>query len=734
MTAIGMIAAMMPSAFGQESDEPTAQSVLDQIIVRGQKIERSLQDTKEAITVFTAEEIEDRILLDLEDVFNQTANAFEFANGENFGIRGITQNSGSTGGGSGQLGSLYIDGVAYTGFATRFGPKDLWDVEQVEILKGPQSTNLGRNALIGAVVVTTKKPTDEFEAAGRVEIATFNKRSFEAMVNLPVLDNLSVRFSGEYLETDGFNENVTRDEDDYDARDNKTARAKILFEPTEWMSLLLTGQYAQTNRGQDIFRGDLQPLESRNSSANLNAFEDYEARNAALDVSVDLFDNLSVRSITSVIDGTYDRFDDDDEGPEGFDAFRGRHVEDNNWAEELRFNYTSDWLDGALGGYYTQVDLINNTRGLTNIDPTLVGLPGSLVPFYPALLQVQSDRPFEQETTNKAFFTEWDLHLSDQWTVSAGVRYEFEEQTISSNTSTTLLNIAELPNPAVFPSPPFPPILGPSIAATNAFILSQLSATAFPSETTDYSAWLPHGGVTFNVNDDLSISAFYKRGYRAGGVELNLIGVRSDFDPEFLDNYEVALRSVWLDGRLIANANAYYGDWKDQQVTFCPTASTFNCVITNAGESEIYGVEFDTQFFMNDSTSFFLSLGYANTEFKNFVSGLFGDLGGNEFASSPNVNLAIGGKHFFDEHLYMSGNVSYQDSHFADTRNDFTLDPRLLVNFKAGWENENFGFVFYGTNLTDDLYRTVNGIGLNNSSVVRVGAPREIGGMITAKF
>lgn len=155
-TALAVLAALSSEAVAQSDNTDMGEAEV--IVVTGQKIARSTQETKESVAVVTDQDIERYELQDLNDVYALSANVYDMGAGETFGIRGVSQNSASTGGGTGEMGSLYIDGVAYTGYASRFLAKDLWDMEQIEILRGPQSTNVGRNALIGAVVVESKKP------------------------------------------------------------------------------------------------------------------------------------------------------------------------------------------------------------------------------------------------------------------------------------------------------------------------------------------------------------------------------------------------------------------------------------------------------------------------------------------------------------------------------------------------------------------------------------------------
>ena len=713
---------------------------IEEITVTGQKLMRSLQQTKESVAVIDAELIESQNLFDLREVFNQTANAFEIGNGENFGIRGITQSSASTGGGTGELGSLYLDGVAFTGFSTRFGPKAMWDVEQVEILRGPQSTNVGRNALIGAVVVTTNNPDlAEFEVAARLEAGNNARFGAEGMVNIPVSDRAALRFTAEHFDTDGFNSNVTQGLDDYDARTNRTYRGKLLFEATDMLTIGVTAQYAETERGQDIYRADLAPVESRTSSANLTAFENYKAFSAALNLDYRINDSMYMTAITSRIDGEYDRFDDDDEGPEGGNAFRGRQAEDENWAQELRLTFERDDMQGVAGVYYTEVDLINDTSGLVNISPEFAGVPAALLPFYPTVLEIDVFSPAMKETTNVAFFTEWDFNISDDWRLSAGFRYDHEEQETVSNTSNTLVAGSELPDPVAAGQlaeqlqPGTGAFVEAGVAQVNALLQSLLTPTANAPESTDYDAFLPQVGATYSVTEDVSLSAFYKRGYRSGGVDVTLTGEVSTYDPEYLDNIEFSLRSTFAEGAVTLNANAYFGDWEDQQVSICPTPAT--CVTENAGKSEIYGAEVDMTWRISDATQLYASVGFSETEFTDFQSDLQGDLTGNEFALSPNTTAAVGGRVWLTDAIAVGGSVDYVSKSWADVQNSIRLDARTLLNLNARYENDRFAVTAYGKNLTDEFYLTTDAPGIGaDARLVRAGAPREYGVLLSVDF
>lgn len=772
-TAGAVKVALLSTLFSASAfaEQPAAEEV-ETVVVYGQKIERTLQETKESIALVSERQIEDIGLLDLEDAYLSMANVFTLGNGENFGIRGITQNRLATGGGGGQLGSFYMDGVAYTGFATRFGPRDLWDVQQIEVLRGPQSTNVGRQALIGAVVVETKDPSlSGFEAAVRGQVGNYNTRSLEGMVNFEVSENSALRLVAEKYQSDGFIDNKLLGIDDYDPDDNLLLRAKYLIEPSNDLSILFTVQKSDIERGWDAYRYDLKPIDSYESSANLLSHETYDGTAASIDVSYDINDEWSVRSVTSYIDGEYNRFNDDDSGPEGGNAFRGRYVEDKNWAQEIRVNYQGDSLRGVFGTYFTTVELFNNTTGIVTLIPSDLGVPPVLLPFYPQELTVNVGIPADNETSNMAFFTEWDWMVNDRLTLSAGFRYDREEQKVLQNAQNTLAEGSALPDPTAsgqaaaalgFPPAVVAQIVG-GITQVNGLLGSQLTPTDNPLQEEDLNAFLPQIGVTYKVSGDVSVSAFYKKGYRAGGVDVDTVGSIDRYDAEYLDNYELSLRSSHLDGDLTFNANVYYGDWKDQQLTVYVNGSLFDTDIINAGKSTIYGAELELQYALSDSTNIYTSFGYAKTEFDEFcyvdgtaeadISGakcdagsdLVGqDLSGNDFAYSPDVSFSFGGRHYINDNWYVAGNSTYQSEAFSDVLNTAKHENGsfTLVNLSAGYIHEDFEasiFVknafdkFYTSFLSDDQSSDESGNEFTRNFVTP-GTPREVGVIVSYQF
>lgn len=746
LTALAVLSVLSHSILAEEKiDESTE---MDVIVVTGQKISRSVQETKESVAVITDLDIEQHELRDLNEVYALTANVYDMGAGETFGIRGVSQNTASTGGGTGEMGSLYIDGVAYTGYASRFLAKDVWDIEQVEVLRGPQSTNVGRNALIGAVVVQSKKPElGYYDAALRVGAGNYGRQVVDGMFNAPVGEYAALRVTGQFHESDGYMNNSVLDTDEFDARENYSLRTQLLIEPSERWSLNLMAQFAKSDRGQDIYYVDPAsgyPLDRRNSHDDIQAEENYDGFTTAIDFTYHLTDTWTLNSITSYLDGDYDRIDDSDRIPGITGNQVEREVQDQNIAQEVRFNFSDVDTRGTAGIYLTQVKqkIATNRLQLIGIHPLISAGLGQLgasalepfvLPLYNESEQIDDQIAYDKTVQNLAFFTEWDYDLDPTWTASAGFRYDYEKSEIEpSEQSRTVVGGLTLPDP-VTDGAGIPGGMGSAVLTQiNSTLNSYVGTSSQPKQETSYTALLPQIGLTYNVNRDAAISAFYKRGYRSGGTDIDALGTSRSFDPEHLDNFELAGRAAWLDGDLLTNANIYFGNWKNQQVDVCPDGNSINCYTENAGTSEIYGFELEGRYQVTSDLALFANMGLAKTKFKDYV-GAQGDLSGNRFAYSPEYTGAIGTSYYFTPRIYSTVSANYIDEMYSDQANTerFKTDARTIYNMTAGYLGDNFEVGVYVKNLTDEFYLTGNYTDYLDNQNIRAGAPREFGANVT---
>lgn len=734
---LALLSAPLMSAAQTSAPKPP----MEELLVKGQKIERSLQDTKESVAVFTEQSLKERNLLSLDEVYQQTPGVT--GSNDEFRIRGMS--SGQTGILRTTLASIYVDGVVLTGWAAPEGPRQMWDVERVEILRGPQSTNVGRNALAGAVIIHTNNPIYDNTATLQAGIGDYGLRELRAMGNLNVADGRSaIRATYENSEQDGFIDNITRNEDDFGYDERQTLRLKWLWDVADDLRVVLSYQNIDNAYGDErvLIEGAGYKPEDRISTSNVRGSYAIEADLASLTMDYDIDEHWSIKAITAGLQAYRDRvsdFDQTEQDQENGGGIVMRTAEDENLSQELRFNYRGQrWL-GSSGLYLANAESYNTNDTTVLLDleqqinAQMPGLGTNLVGLgvYPQYYDLSTGGFNRMEVTTQALFSEWEYRATERLRISFGARYDREEQDIAkqnlgdSNT--------ELPTT--------PSGYGEDVDGAIALINPQLAALSVsgPEEkaSTDFDAFLPHVGATFDWNDQLSTSFFVKRGYRSGGTEVTGTGAVNPYDPEYLLSYEFALRAELLDGRASVNANAYYGDWKDQQVDV-PEIEGSNIFyrLENAGESELYGLEVDARLQFNSQLAVYAAAALNYTEYKTFQA-LDRDYSGNEFKYAPTETAALGANYDINRYFFVNANITYQGESYADDANEIELDSHALVNAIGGYRSDRIGVELYVRNLFDETYTTSEfGFQDANGSYdkARVGDPRQIGMRVTFTF
>ena len=340
--AHAQVGAETPEAEDQEARQDT-------IVVTGQKIERSLQDTAVSVAVVTDLQIEEENIIDFKDVIDRTAN-ISTRDGGRFVIRGIDSLNVS-GAGQGDLATIYVDGTALPRQATIQAPAEIWDVEQIEIFRGPQSTLQGRASLAGAIIINTADPTFEWSGRARAIYTTEEERfRFGAALGGPIVeDQLAFRLAFETSESDGFGTNVTTGEP-LDAVETLVARGKLLFEPEALpgLSVLLSYSHEDVQSGED-FASLLvdDPANNRVGFSNDLIQYDTTVDIATATVEYDLNDRWSLTSITGWNEVEYGFVFDDDRTAAPI-ASRFFIDERETWTQEARAQYAGDTLQGVF--------------------------------------------------------------------------------------------------------------------------------------------------------------------------------------------------------------------------------------------------------------------------------------------------------------------------------------------------------------------------------------------------
>lgn len=735
---------------------------IERIIVTGQKIDRELQETPTSVAVVTRAQIEEQKLVDMYDVLQQIPNVSGNL-GDGFNIRGIDAFNVS-GGGNSFLTSVYVDGAALPYRMIRQGAFSVWDVEQVEVLRGPQSTLQGRNALAGAIVMRTAQPEYEWGGKARLTIGEDGDQQLAAAVGGELVeDQVAFRLSGEKREADGENYNITRKEDSNFSED-QTYRLKLLIEPKalEGFSAVLSYTYNDSEIGVPWINGGLEnPFDNRIVDFNDATFEFTENDIWNLEIDYELSPDWFLVAITTYTDSDYGYAWDGDAGPDPVSTIFDNRT-DKTLSQEVRFIYEGEQLSAAIGGYYSNLDVEDNyyggrgmylrelgleqilsappAQGGFGLDPATTAMVMSLyAPIDPVILG--STGGLTQDIESMAIYTDFNYEINDSWAVYGGLRYDREEQANSSASIVTIENANLLPDPNALPPVPG---LSQLITGLNGFLMQQASnATGIAPETkTDFDAWLPKLGVSYFITDDMSTHFTYQRGYRSGGVGTNLAQNSTfTYDSEFTDNYELTYRSVWLDGDLVVNANAFFLDWSDMQVEVQLSNNSFDKETRNAGKAEVKGFELEMFYNPTDNWSFTAGVGQAKSEFKEFKDGDV-DLSGKAFARAPEWTANVAAT-YRNEGWFGNINANYASSAYEtltphrsglpmdDPRYNPKNDARTVVNMRLGYEWDNFGIFANVENLLDEEYIVNADRGTGNQEL---SPSRHVSVSLTAKF
>ncbi len=743
--ALAVLCSLLPfaPAMAQQAapDGAADPATLDTVLVRGEKTERTLQETTTSIAVSTSQRIEQETLLSLYDVLNRTANVSQMYGDRGFTIRGIADEAGAPN----PLATIYVDGAALPSQISDAGPTDLWDIAQVEILRGPQSTIQGENALAGAIVLRTEDPTMDWSGRARVLLSDPSDRRIGFAGGGPlVADQLAFRVAVEDRSFDGFVYNPTRGAME-DARESTVARAKLLWTPAgvDGLTARLTytrddrdGPYMYTyarNDVPDYYRNRINTSDHPSRTGVL-------AQIATLDVDYAVSDAWSLGSVTSWTDVAMTRSYDTDltERPE---AHGDTDEQFDTFSQELRLHYSGERLRGLVGLYASQREMDRDQLNRTNVvtpagtiaavlrgaglDAATAGAIAGLYAQAMPVIPVDYASGSWSRARNLALFADAEFALTARLSLLGGFRQDREQYRSGAVANAEFAGV--LPDPAAFG-----PSLAPAIAGINQAVLGMVADanSATPQSTRTFDAFLPRLGLRYAFTDDVSTALVVQRGYRSGGSTFNIArGQDFAYDPEYTWNAELSLRSQWLDDALTLNANLYYIDWEDKQVGALFGINEFDYHTVNAGKAHLYGFELEAGHRLAAAFDWYASVGYSRTRYDAFVAvagAQIDDYSGSEFAYAPRWTFAIGGNLRWAEQWFANLNVNHRSSVSPDIGADAKrLSARTLVNGRFGYENLDWSAYLFASNLLDEDYTQY--AWSDDSPNVILGAPRVVG-------
>lgn len=756
----GLLYACAPQAVAQTAEpvpaaaDGAAGEAGDDIVVTGQKVARSVQDTPVSVGVVGAEEIASRSLFTIDDALAQVANVTPGIGGTTFSIRGIDAFN-VTGSGDGALASVYLDGAALPRRAISFGPVDLWDIAQVEVYRGPQSTLQGRNALAGAVVIRSTDPTFRWSGRGRLQLSAPDgaRRGSLALGGPIVADQLAFRVSADLSRSDGFvrGETIGRR---FDPRATETVRGKLLLTPQALPDLKVVVALTHARNIGGISYVEFDPPYSRwdrISLANERMIDRTTTDLATLDLGYDLGAGLTLSSVTNRNTVHWmSSFDND------WSKLPLNHAENDETtvtiSQETRLTLDRGPLTGVLGGYYSDEDNSDaNARSTQTIGLQAVGIARRLVAprpaglgltsqqadyvlgFYPNGIGIATDFRAPLRTRNLAAFGDGRWQVAPVFALLGGFRWDRERQQRAYVSNLTLSR--PLPDPASVGIAALRPVVAGINAAVNGLIAA--AGSSFPEREVTFQAFLPKGGAEVRLARDVTLSAIVQRGYRSGGSGTNT--ARSSFytfEPEYTWNYELALRSQWFDRRLTVNANLFRIDWSDQQVRVELTpGNVYDAETRNAGGSRLQGFEVELRGRPTNRLDLSAGVGHTETRFTRFVVD-GADYGGRAFTNAPDWTANAVATWRAPAGLLVNGNVAWRSGAFAtlDDQSRRDLRPYMLVGGRIGWQGEHVGAFVFATNLLDERYNDVPFTTIAGTRVGVVGEPRVVGMSLEGRF
>lgn len=621
---------------------------------------------------------------------------------------------------------LYVDGAPVDAERGLAAVDDPLDLERVELLRGPQGTLYGRNALGGVVALTSRDPGERAEIDGRVFYGTDNEIRASAAGGGPLGDLFGVRLAGGYSRSDGSLKNVTTGDDQTAEWSRIQARGKMLLHASDVLDLRLTIGGSKYDGSTDVWV-PFARREERETVTNAPSDDTITGLTSALQADWHLDQSTTLTAVLGVSRAEQEVEYDSDRSALDLGRTDGSNAATNGSVEVRLARQDDGPLEWLLGIYAArdQIDYDTNTHfSDTIIDLSGMGT-GPFVPYY-MLIQQPEDYHKESETVadSLALFAEGTWDFTEHWALTLGVRLGYE----SSELDWQQQQQSAFPNAA---------------APDGSFAWSG---------DRDETVVLPKAALAYHVDAERMIYGSVTRGYRAGGLNstaTSLASAQLEYDPEFTWNYELGWRSLWLERSLAVNVTGFYIDWRDQQV-FTERAP-YDVVPTNASRSHVLGAEADVRWRSTTGLSVWATGGIMQAEFDDRTGQEFQQTGqntfvtipvdydGNRFAHIPEWTWALG-----SAYTHSSGAFARVDFHghswtYADDKNENRADGVALIDLRLGYMDKWWGVALSGRNLTDetDVLTSITLPGdqiftTSDSTYVRLAPGRSLGVEVSA--
>ncbi|MEZ6011622.1 MAG: TonB-dependent receptor [Hyphomonas sp.] len=726
VSVCALVSAMPAIAQETETSEEQDTARLNTITVTAQRREEDIQIVPVAVTAFSAEDLEIRSALNLEEVARSTPGLMyvgaESIKATRPSIRGIS-GGGGTAGRDSSIG-VYVDDVYLGGPAS--ANIELFDLERVEVLRGPQGTLFGRNTLAGVINMTSQKPDDELGGYVQAEYGNYDHKRLKGRVSVPLVkDKLSASLSGLYFDRDGFLENAYLNTDTNDAH-QWGVRGALLYTPTDNIEWLISADYREVDQKaksqETLINNPASYPGLLGVQLNLDPYDRVVYSGFAGEETLEAwgvsargvisYDSFDLISVTSYREHSYYNDGESDQTP--FGVGRNQDPEDvDRFTQEFRFETTGDGPFNAIAGvFYLDQDAVNGGTVILESDLMALLTGGVLTN------EISGGAIGKTKTESVALFGNVGYDFTDKFSVSVGARQTWEDKSIDFNQTD------------------FEAIFGfPLLARTGSYTGSDTFESFTPSFTAKY-----------RFTDDVMAYATISEGFRSGGFNDttgDLSGIA--FGPEKLWNYEAGLKSTLFDDRLRFNASVFSMKWEDIQITADDpaTPALYDPRILNAGEAHSDGVELEMVAAVTPALTIDGNFAYFDAAFDEGTSGgqPLGDLGAPEYtfnlngtyvyALTPDLDLTFRGEYYRQGDQWVNLNQTVPEN----LQEGYELfNARVVLSpADADWE-----LAIWGKNLTDETYNVNTFDLLSNPFVGQLfnvlGAPRTYGVSVRKSF
>ncbi|MEM0939328.1 MAG: TonB-dependent receptor [Bacteroidota bacterium] len=667
---------------------------LDEVVVSAERRQEKLTKTPVAVTSLSAKKVKETRTWELEDLNGLIPNYFYGEIGVGFqqvqSIRGISVFS------ENPAVATYIDGVNQLDIlANGF---QFVDIESIEVLRGPQGTLFGRNAMGGVINIKTKQPTNRTEVFGEATIGNLDLQRYAVSFKSPLIkDKLFVGATGLFQDREGFLVNDTtgtilaQAEAQGATVGDETAIYGTVFlkwlPSSQWdLTLNIKGQIDESDASGFFIYQQTDSLalanpdkvnlgrigEHRRDILNVGLSTHYYHPNFTLASTTTFqqiglsYDDIYDASFSGTVYASYEDMELGERPTPQQVVIQEFRISSNNKANLL--NYT-----GGLF-FFTQ----NAFEPTTNIAIDYGPVNG---PFFVPGYTPGTNVIFRNEGQHfgLAAYGQASYHLSDELDLTAGLRYDYEDR---ENTFNGFGDV----------------------------IFQEGEEIELRSDTTvsaGFNALSPKIALTYSLNGESSVYLSYTRGFRAGGINTQRIeGVDLAYDPEFSNNFEVGYKRSFWSNRLFLATTGYYIDWQDLQFFSQVAANLF--LFDNIGDARSYGLELEASAIPIKSVKLDAAFGWNESEYQDFTLDDM-SLDGNRLSNAPEVTLFTAAQYDFKVsnsfEITVRGEYRYFGETFSDRENDLEIGAYGIVNARLGMSfQKRFELVFWGRNLNDERY------------------------------